>query len=288
MLRPFRSRDLIVVSTGYVLAVIVAAATVLLLERHPLLEVLIADLLATGVIFLWSVATRNSSCYDPYWSVAPPVIGLWFVAIGEGDGVRQLLVMGVVLFWSLRLTGNWVYGWQGLSDEDWRYRNLAAAAGKLWWPLSLVGIHLFPTLVVYLGCLPLYPALAVGAYPLGALDAIALLLAGGSIVLELQADRELHRFRSSRKDRRRVLTSGVWAWCRHPNYLGEIGFWLGLFLFGVAAHGGIYPGTWSGPLAMLGLFILVSIPMIERKLAADKPDYAAYRRRTRMLVPGVL
>jgi len=93
--------------------------------------------------------------------------------------------------------------------------------------------------------------------------------------------------RAVRSSRAEVLDSGLWAWCRHPNYLGEIGFWIALFLFGVAAWGGVYPWSWLGPVSMAALFVGISIPMIERKLDADKPAYAAYRRRTRMLIPGV-
>ena len=85
-----------------------------------------------------------------------------------------------------------------------------------------------------------------------------------------------------------MLDHGVWAWCRHPNYLGEIGFWVSLFLFGVSAWGDIYPWSWLGPASMLVLFVGISIPMIERKLMTDKPQYARYRSRVKMLIPRVL
>ncbi|MGD8416968.1 MAG: DUF1295 domain-containing protein [Pseudomonadales bacterium] len=258
------------------------------MDAHPLLEVLVADVLATMVIFACSVAFGNSSFYDPYWSVAPPLIAACFLgSAGSADPGRQIIVMLVVVLWSIRLTANWAYGWRGLGHQDWRYEMLAERSGVLWWPLSFAGVHLFPTLVVLAGCLPLYPALTVGDQPLGTLDAIAAALGLASIWLELEADRALHRFRSRRASRAEVLHTGVWAWCRHPNYLGEIGFWVSLFLFGIAAWGGIYPGSWLGPACMLALFVLVSIPMIERKLEADKPGYGEYRRQTRMLVPGV-
>ncbi|HHX71031.1 MAG TPA: hypothetical protein GX708_23650, partial [Gallicola sp.] len=39
-----------------------------------LLRLLAADLAATVFVWLWGVILRNSSVYDPYWSVAPPVI----------------------------------------------------------------------------------------------------------------------------------------------------------------------------------------------------------------------
>lgn len=284
-----RRRDLGVIIAGYLVAAATAATTVSLLENHPLIEVLIADVIATVVIFAFSVGSRNSSFYDPYWSVAPPLIVAYLILASDGGNVaRQVLVAAVVLLWAVRLTANWVYGWQGLDHEDWRYRDLARRAGRWWWPLSFAGVHLFPTIVVWLGCIALYPALAVGREPLGWLDAVALVTGLAAVWLEYAADRSLHRFRAARSSRSELLATGIWAWCRHPNYLGEIGFWLALFLFGMAAWGGVYPWSWLGPVSMSVLFLGVSIPMIETRLAADKPAYAEYRRRTRMLVPGVL
>lgn len=281
-----KRRDLVIVTVGYAIAAAAAWTCLSLIQAHPLVEVLIADVVATTVIFGFSVAFRNSSWYDAYWSVAPPLIAVWFAHLGESaDPLRTLLILGVVALWSLRLTANWAWGWQGMADEDWRYRNLKSTSGVFWWPLSFFGIHLFPTLVVFLGCLPLYPALVLGTAPPGWLDAAALGIGLASIWLEFEADRQLHGFRARRSRRAEVLDQGVWRWCRHPNYLGEIGFWVSLFLFGWSAFGGVYPGSWLGPLAMVGLFCGISIPMIERRLLADKPDYAAYRARTWALLP---
>jgi len=44
------------------------------------------------------------------------------------------------------IAGNgWAYTWSGLDHVDWRYVNLQATAGTLWWPLSLTGVHLLHT-----------------------------------------------------------------------------------------------------------------------------------------------
>jgi steroid 5-alpha reductase family enzyme len=76
----------------------------------------------------------------------------------------------------------------------------------------------------------------------------------------------------------------LWRRSRHPNYLGEILFWVSVFLFGLAAN----PSWWwtvVGPLAMVALFEGVSIPMMETRSAQRRADYADYRRNVPRLLP---
>ena len=272
----------------YALACLAALATGMLLSgRHPLLVAAAADVVATVVVFAFSVRFDNSSVYDPYWSVAPVPIALFWVLgaqPGSASPVRQVLVCLLVAVWAVRLTANWALRWRGLRDEDWRYADRRRRHGRAYWPVSLLGIHLMPTVLVYLGCLSLYPALASGTRPLGPLDVLATLVTGGAIWIETRADAELRRFRAMGPDRGAVLSTGVWSWCRHPNYLGEVTFWWGLLLFGLSAE----PGWWwavVGPLAITGLFSLVSIPMMEERMLARRPAYATVQSRIPALLP---
>lgn len=271
-------------------------------DTSLLLTGAVADLVATVVIFGFSLGFRNSSFYDPYWSVVPPLLfGYWWWLAPPlpADGLLRLMLMALLTaWWAFRLTHNWARGWQGLGHEDWRYRDLQAKTGPFYWLVSLLGIHLLPTVWVFIGCLPMYlasgAALADGAVlplpegaairSLGWLDGLALLVGGAAIWLEGRADNELRAFRANRRSSAELLRSGVWAWCRHPNYLGEIGFWLALALFGAAAQPGAW-WVWLGPLVMVLLFAGLTIRMIEQKLAAAKPGYADYQRTTAMLIP---
>jgi steroid 5-alpha reductase family enzyme len=82
----------------------------------------------------------------------------------------------------------------------------------------------------------------------------------------------------------RTINVGLWSRSRHPNYLGEIGFWCGLWLFGVAAA----PTSWwtvVGPVVMVLLFETASIPMMETRSLARRPDYAGYQRAVPRLLP---
>jgi steroid 5-alpha reductase family enzyme len=282
-----RGRAFAVCALVYALALVAAVVCAAAMTgSHPLAVALAADVAATAVVFAASRAFDNSSLYDPYWSAAPVPIAVYFAA-GAAEGVpalRQLLVIALVTAWALRLTWNWARGWEGLHHEDWRYRDKRRETGRLYWPVSFLGIHLMPTLMVFAGCLALFPALATGTRPVGLPDVAAALVTGGAIWLEATADRQLLRFRRQEPPREAFLDTGVWSRCRHPNYLGEIGFWWGLFLFAVAAD----PSAWwsgAGALAITLMFRFVSLGLIDRRMLERRPAYEQRIATTPALIP---
>ncbi len=274
-------------AVAYAVAVGVAVFTAWAVPaEHRIETALWADVAATVAIFAFSLGFSNSSFYDAYWSVAPIAIALFFALTAEAHvpAARQLLVFALVAAWGLRLTWNWARGWHGLTHEDWRYRNLRDQMGALYWPVSFLGIHMMPTLLVFAGCLALYPALASGGRPFGLLDVLAAVVTAGAIGLEGTADNQLRRFRLAKPAPEEILSTGVWARCRHPNYLGEILFWWGLYLFALAADPG-YWWTGVGAVSITLLFRFVSLPMIEGRMQERRPGYAQRVETTPVLVP---
>lgn len=280
------ARGRAVLGAAYAAGLAAAVAAALALPgRHPVLVAAAADVAATLAVFAFSVAFRSSSVYDPYWSVAPIPIVLFWAASGEGaDPLRRAGVIALVAAWGVRLTWNQLARWGGLGDEDFRYVELRARAGRLYWPLSLAGIHLLPTAWVFLGLAAAWPALGASSRPAGLLDLAALAVGGGAVLLEAVADLQLRRFLAARSDRTAVLETGVWAFCRHPNYLGEILFWWALWLAGAAAAPA-YAWTAVGPVAITTLFVAVSIPWKDRRMLAGHPAYGARLREVPALLP---
>ncbi len=273
-----RRRGLAVLAVAYAAAIAAAAAVAWALRGgSPVLAAALADAAATAVVFAFSVACDNSSVYDPYWSVAPVPIALYWASRREGGGLgaREVAVLVLLLAWATRLTANQLSRWRGLADEDFRYREIRGRAGRAYWPASLVSIHLLPTTWVFLGLLPVAAVLGAPGRPLGPLDAVA---------VEAAADRQLRAFLRSRRDPGAVLETGLWALSRHPNYFGEVLFWWGLWLFGVAAA----PArAWTvvGAVSITLLFLLVSVPWMDRRMRSGHPAYAARLRTTSALVP---
>jgi steroid 5-alpha reductase family enzyme len=242
-----------------------------------------ADMVATVVVFAFSFVLDNSSVYDAYWSVAPMAIAPALALVGEAPVARKVVVTALVLVWGARLTYNWARGWQGLAHEDWRYVE-QRRHGRVYWVVSFVGLHTMPTVLVFGGCLALFPALVTGTEPLGALDVLAFAVTAGAIALEGVADQQLRAFRLSGPAPGTILETGVWAWSRHPNYLGEVSLWWGLALFALAAD---HAAWWvlAGPAAITLLFSFVSVPLLDKRSLARRPEYAEHMARVPALFP---
>ncbi len=248
------------------------------------------DVAATVVVFIFSIVFNNSSVYDPYWSVAPPFIAGYWIIIGFQSGtpvgLGGLLIVGALWVWAVRLTYNWARGWRGFAHEDWRYVDFRNSTGRAYWLVSFLGIHLFPTILVFLGCLSLLPALAAPSHSFDALWIVGLLITAAAIWIEMRSDRELFEFKRNRREGEEILETGLWAYSRHPNYFGEVLFWWGIYITGLAANSA-YWWTIVGPLAMTALFLFVSVPMMERHMIERHPSYEARRMERSSFIPWI-
>lgn len=280
-----KHRHLLLVAFVYLLAAAVAFGVYVRFESlGPILAIAAADLAATLTVFIFSMLSDNSSIYDPYWSVAPIPIALAYAGLEFSRfGPAEIVLLALMLVWSIRLTRNWATRWEGFGHEDWRYRGFRNRFGGLYWLVSLGGIHLVPTIFVYGATLPLRYAF-VESSTAGLMTWAALLVVAGAIVLEAAADVQMNRFLESRRDDTEILSDGLWGACRHPNYLGEVSFWWGLWLFALSLNGSSW-WTMIGPVAMTVLFLTVSIPMLERRMERRKEGLEEYRASVPALIP---
>jgi steroid 5-alpha reductase family enzyme len=254
-----------------------------------ILNMLIADVIATVVIFLFSLMAGNSSLYDPYWSLIPVPIALYWIYMfpdgnHTGNHTRHILMLVVISIWSLRLTLNWIRSWPNLTHEDWRYRKLAEDSGPLSWVVSFMGIHLVPTLIVFAGMLPVFVASKMTA-AIGFFDILGLIICLVAVEIEYLSDEQLRKFKASKPEKGANMEKGLWSISRHPNYFGEILFWFGLFFFAIGDQFKENAWTAAGFISMVILFKFISIPMMEKRLVITKTDYDKYQKRVSAIIP---
>ena len=278
-IRESKSFSILVITCIYLMASVIALCAYLLLSFPFWLDLLLADIIATVFVFIFSLAFNNASVYDPYWSVQPMVIVLYFACYYKLTTESVLLLVSV-FYWGIRLTGNWAYTFGGLNCQDWRYTKFENENGRLYPFINFTGIHMMPTLIVYLCTLPAVYVIRngvegnIGSF-IGAFVCIC------AATLQLVADIQMHRYRKIGEHG--LIRTGLWKYSRHPNYLGEILMWWGVGIQAVS----VMPGYWwllAGAVSNTVMFFTVSIPLADKR-QSKKPGYAEYKASTRGLLP---
>ena len=280
-LKENRLISFLIVTIVYAIATIVGVLVYKSLNLSWWLSLLIADVVATIVTFIFSVVFNNASVYDPYWSVQPPIILIAF-AFGKKLTALGVLLIIAVCFWAIRLTANWAYTFKNLCHQDWRYTMLKETTGAFYPIINFAGIHLVPTLVVY-GCILPAVYAVVGSCTANAFSVIFICLSIGSATMQGIADIQMHKFRKNKNGA--FIRNGLWKYSRHPNYLGEILMWWGVALAVVSST----PNAFYlilGAVANTLLFLVVSIPMADKR-QSKKDGFNEYKSQTRALLPIV-
>ena len=283
-----KQKALAEITVIYIIVGIIGWATFYFFQNEGVvLRFIYADLSMTIVTYLFSILKRNSSVYDAYWSLIPfYFILLWYVYF-DGSQWENYQWIGAIAvsFWSWRLTLSWARGWPGWEHEDWRYVNFRKQFGKFFQPINFLAIHLYPSAIVFLGMWGLFWVFDFGEIQNVTLFYFGAFLSFLGAILELFADKELDRFRKrENKKKEDILRTGIWAYSRNPNYLGEILFWFGLLGMGLAFGAPAY--TAIGSIGMLLMFLFASIPMKDKQMEKNRPEaFAKYKKEVSKLIP---
>ena len=277
-----KSASIVIIAVIYLIAAFVGYLVFHRLKgaMSEIWALFVADVVATIVVWLFGLVFRNVSVYDPYWSVAPPVIFTAWAIYKSTFTLPVILLLVAVWYWGIRLTVNWAFTFKGLSHEDWRYtRYRETQSPFLFQIINFFGLNMMPTVLVFVAMLPGF-GLFDAVSPTNLLTWLGFVICLMAATIQLVADTQIHRFRETHIGQ--YCDIGLWKHGRHPNYFGEITMWWGVWTMYASLCG----LNWLiiGPVAMTALFLFISIPMMERRQLQNKPGYAEYRKKTRRLI----
>lgn len=233
---------------------------------------------------------------------------VWFLSIGygfavAGGGVTVLIlalangwtgslvwlaVLQTLLFaaYGARLSGFLLV--RELKNKSYR-KTLNEAAGDKKMPFFVLALIWVMVSVLYTAQVsPMFYRCYNGCTDV-ALPLVGMLISVAGLVLESLADRQ--KSEQKRKNPDMVATEGLYRIVRCPNYLGEITFWIGVFVSGITAYRNA--GQWI--LAALALVSIVYIMFngaqrLEKRQNERYGSNAAYRKyadTTPILLPFV-
>jgi len=116
------------------------------------------------------------------------------------------------------------------------------------------------------------------------LGIVGVILCAAGVGLMVAARIHLGRnwgMRASRKENPELITSGSYAYLRHPIYAGII-----LAMLGTTIGASVF---WAVPFLLFSVYFVYAARREENIMITQFPEqYPAYKRRTRMLLPFVL
>ena len=260
------------------------------LGASPLLPLMVGVAFAINLIaWVPAAALKSERFYDLVGSLTfLSLVALLLLGDPAPSG-RVLLAASLVGCWALRL-GLFLARRVVKDGGDPRFDELKSSPSTFLISWSLQALWVTLTLS------PLFALRAAEAGAAGQgsglhwLEILGLSLWLFGFLFEVTADQQKRRARAASTGSLPFMAEGLWAWCQHPNYFGEITLWAGLALFvSPSLTGGALFVAWVSPLFVTLLLTKVSgIPLLQARAKArwgEDPAFQAYQANTPHLIP---
>jgi steroid 5-alpha reductase family enzyme len=255
---------------------------------HPFLTGLALTLGVSVALFVltWALAlwVGRFNIVDIAWGksfIVTAVVSFLWSAGHDATTWRRIVVLVLVAVWGGRLATYIAIRSYG-KGEDPRYA--AMLGDRPHRALRALGrVFLLQAVIAWFVSLPVQAAMYIrSGWSALAFVGAAIWLVG--VFFETVGDAQMAAFRNDPANKGTVMDRGLWRYTRHPNYFGDAAAWTGFYL--IAAEHWIGALTIASPVLMSWfLSFKTGKPLLEKQMAATKPGYAEYIRRTSGFFP---
>ena len=175
-----------------------------------------------------------------------------------GLNLGNLIFGSFIIIWTLRL-GIFLYTRIHSTGEDKRFKFIKKSPTQFFmtWTLQGMWVSVCSTCAI--------TAIAKGVV-LNFFFLVGFLVFILGFLIEIIADHQKNDFRKKSIFKNDFIQSGLWAYSRHPNYLGEIILWTGIAICSFSSLEGLQLITLISPIFTYVLLVYISgIPLLEEK-----------------------
>ena len=227
--------------------------------------------------YIWAFRNQSDHLTDISYSACFIAVAVYFFLSYSNIEPARIILLSMVSLWAIRLGGFLFYriykmGRDTRFDE---FRSSKSGFLKFW---------LLQSISIWIIALPVMTGLIANdlkiVFP-------AILIWALGWIIESVADWQKFIFKNSGESG--FIQTGLYSKVRHPNYLGEILVWIGIFWYVAPSFDGWMWWSIVSPLWVIILLIRVSgIPLIEKaniNKYKSNPAFQNYVQRTWRLIP---
>ncbi|MFL2593390.1 MAG: DUF1295 domain-containing protein [Flavobacteriaceae bacterium] len=180
--------------------------------------------------------------------------------ITDSGKISDYIIVSCVAIWAIRL-GSFLFMRIHKAGEDRRFREIKTNFTRFFMTWTLQGMWVSMCLLCVLTALSSYSGIIVNN-----IFYIGLMIFISGFIIEVLADHQKTVFRKNIDNMDKFISSGLWAYSRHPNYFGEILLWLGIAVMSFSSLEGFQYFTLISPIFVYILLVYISgIRMLENQ-----------------------
>lgn len=249
--------------------------------------ILLALLVSFGiniVMFIPAYLFRTDKVTDISYSITFVAIAI-FGFLRSTQTSLDKLVVALVLLWAVRL-GGFLFIRISKIGRDARFDDMR----ERFFPFLKFWLLQGATVLIVM-LAPLLGFMQKGSH-IGPASWIGVLIFITGLAVESTADTQKFRYNSNPKNKGRWIDVGIWRASRHPNYLGEMMVWAGMYLIVAPSLGSAERlVALLSPAYIIGLLLFVSgVPLLEKSAKAkwgEQAEFKKYLSRVPVLIPSI-
>lgn len=235
------------------------------------------------IAFIPSFIKKTETFYDLTGSLTYLTVTITAVLLSPEKDARSLILLALVAVWAIRL-GSFLFIRVRKAGADNRFDEIKVSLWRFLMTWTLQGLWVSFSLAAALVVITSTRRVGLDVYAL-----LGFLIWVLGFWFEATADAQKNRFRADPANRGRFISSGLWAWSRHPNYFGEITLWVGVMIIAIPVLQGWGWVSLISPVFITLLLTRISgVPMLEKRAEekwGGQPEYETYKASTPVLVP---
>jgi len=232
-----------------------------LLTDLPLVKNLILLIFCIQWIsFIPAFIFQTEKFYDLTGSLTYLTTVFFTLYITDSGNIADYIIVACIATWAIRL-GSFLFMRIHKAGEDRRFRDIKPNFTRFFMTWTLQGMWVSMCLLCVLTALSSYSGIIVNN-----IFYIGLIIFISGFIIEVLADHQKTVFRKNIDNKDKFISSGLWAYSRHPNYFGEILLWLGIAVMSFSSLEGFQYFTLISPIFVYILLVYISgIRMLENQ-----------------------
>jgi steroid 5-alpha reductase family enzyme len=248
------------------------------------LWLLIGSLVVNLIFFLIAFRLKTDKFTDFTYGATFTILSLISLLVGGTSKLGYILFIMISL-WAIRLALFLVIRIRKIK-KDARFDQMRDSFVKFgtFWLLQAISVWiiLLPSFYYFFSDLKIESSLIF----------VGIIIWGVGLIVESKADQQKFSFNNNANNKGKWIESGIWQYSRHPNYLGEMLVWIGIYIFTLSVMDYKSAIIFAiGPVWIITLLLFVSgIPKLEKSADAkwgSQKDYQNYKKRVPKLIPFI-